>query len=128
MEYRGFRGVQVFRLVITQYPAAESNDAPTAVADREHHPVAEAIVAFAGFGVFDQQAGIDHGFLLQGVAAQVLEQVVPAGGRKAEAEVPGDFPGQAATFQVIHSGFARWMALQRLTIKVGGGREQRIQR
>jgi hypothetical protein len=63
VEHRGFRGVQVFG------SAAEGNDTAPAVADREHHAVAEAVVAFAGFGVLDQQAGIDHRFLLQGVAA-----------------------------------------------------------
>ncbi|MNQ81694.1 hypothetical protein D3C85_967270 [compost metagenome] len=123
MENRGFRGVQVFRLVVAQYPAAEGDDAPATVADRKHHAVAEAVVAFTAFGVFDQQAGIDHGFLLQGIAAQVLEQVVPARWGKTQAEVPGDFAGQPATFQVFHGGLARWVAFQGLAIKVGSGAE-----
>ncbi|MNL10770.1 hypothetical protein D3C87_1315800 [compost metagenome] len=123
MENRSFRGVQVFRLVVAQYPAAEGDDAPATVADRKHHAVAEAVVAFTAFGVFDQQAGIDHGFLLQGIAAQVLEQVVPARRSETQAEVPGDFAGQPATFQVFHGGLARWVAFQGLAIKVGSGAE-----
>ncbi len=128
VEYRGFRRVQVLGFVVAQYPAAEGDDTAAAVADREHHAVAEAVIAFAGFGVLDQQAGIDHGFLLQGVAAQVLEQVVPARRCEAEAEVAGDFAGQATTLEVVHRSFARWMALQGLTVKVGGGGEQWVQR
>jgi len=83
-------------------------------------------VAAAGFGVFDQQAGIEHRLVLQGVAAQVLHQVVPARRRKAEAEVPGDHAGQAAALEVFHRGLAGWVALERLPIVPGGGIEQRI--
>ena len=90
MKYRCFRRVQVFRLVIAQHTAAKGNDAPAAVADREHHPVTEAVIASAGFGVFDQQPGVNHCLLLKGVAAQVLHQIVPAGWGEAEAEIPCD--------------------------------------
>ncbi|MNP09559.1 hypothetical protein D3C76_1016710 [compost metagenome] len=128
MEDRGFRRVEVLGLVVAQHPATKRDDAPATVADREHHAITKAVVALAGFSVFDQQAGIDHGFLLQGVAAQVLEQVVPARWRKTEAEVPGDFTGQPATFEVVHGGFARRMAFQGLAIEIGGGRKQRVQR
>lgn len=92
VKHRGFRGVQVFRLVVAQHPATKGNDAATAVADREHHPVAEAVITLASLGVFHQQAGVDHGFLLQGVAAQVLVQVVPAWRGEAQAKVASDFP------------------------------------
>ncbi|MNJ42724.1 hypothetical protein D3C77_376990 [compost metagenome] len=127
VEHRGFRGVQVLGLVVAQHPAAEGNDPATAVSDREHHPVTEAVVALAGLGVLDQQAGIDHGLLLQGIAAQVLEQVVPAWRSKAQAEIAGDLTGQAAALEVVDGRFACRVAAQRLAIKVGGGFKQRVQ-
>ncbi len=82
VEDRSLRGVQVLRLVVAKHPAAEGDDPPAAVADREHHAIAEAVVALAGVAVLHQQAGVEHGLELQVVATQVLEQVVPAGRAK----------------------------------------------
>ncbi|RMN26745.1 hypothetical protein ALQ66_05578 [Pseudomonas savastanoi pv. glycinea] len=65
VENRCFRRVQVLGLVIAQYATAKGDDASARVAYRKHHPVTEAIIAFAGFGVLDQQTGIDHDLLLQ---------------------------------------------------------------
>jgi len=128
VEYRGFRGVQVLGLVVAQYTAAEGDHPAAAVADGEHDAVAEAVVAPAVLGVLDQQAGVDHDFLLQGIGAQLLEQVVPAGRGEAEAEVASDFTGQAAALEVIHGVLALRMALQGLAIVLGGGIEQRVER
>src|SRR3546814_6461937 len=48
VEQRGLRQVEGFRRgVRVEGPAAEGDDAATAVADREHHPVAEAVIAGA---------------------------------------------------------------------------------
>ncbi|MNZ64312.1 hypothetical protein D3C78_824800 [compost metagenome] len=127
VEHRGFRGVQVLGFVVAEHPATEGDDAPAAVADREHHPVAEAVVALAAFGVLDQQAGIDHHLLLQGVGTQVLEQVVPAWRGEAQAEVAGDFPGQAAALEVIHRRLAGRVAAQGLAVELRGGVQQRVQ-
>ena len=96
VEHRGFRRVQVLGFVVAEHAAAEGDHPAAAVADRKHHPIAKAVVALAGLGVVDQQAGIDHRLLLQRVATHVLEQIVPAGRGEAEAEVAGDHPGQAA--------------------------------
>ncbi len=90
---RGFRRVQVLWLVVAQHPAAKGDHPSATVADREHHAVAEAVVAFAVLGVLDQQAGVDQSFLLQCVAAEMLHQVVPAGWGEAQAEIPRDHPG-----------------------------------
>jgi len=128
VKHCGFRRVEVLGLVVPEHPATEGDDPATAVADREHHAVAEAVVALAGLGVFHQQAGVDHGFLLEGVAAQVFVQVVPARRGEAQAEVAGDFAGEAAPLEVVDGGFALRMALERLAIKVGGGGQQRVQR
>ncbi len=128
VEHRGFRGVQVLGLVVAQYPAAEGDHPAAAVADREHHPVTEAVVALAGVGVLDQQAGVDHHLLLQGVAGQVLEQVVPARWGEAQAEVAGNLARQAAALEIIHGGTARRVALERLAVELGGCGKQRVQR
>ncbi len=128
MKYRGFRGVQVLGFIVPQHSAAESDDPATAVADREHHAVAEPVVALARLGVFHQQAGVDHRLLLQRVTAQVLVQVVPARRGEAEAEVPGDLAREAAALEVIDGSLTLRMAFKRLTIEVGSGRQQRVQR
>lgn len=128
VEDRSLRGVQVLRLVVAEHPAAEGDDPPAAVADREHHAIAEAVVALAGVAVLHQQAGVEHGLELQVVATQVLEQVVPARRGEAEAEVAGDLAGQAAALQVVHRGLARRVAFQRLLVELGGGAEQRVER
>ena len=43
-EYRGLRGVQVFRGVIPHDPAAKTDQAAAHIANREHNAVAKAIV------------------------------------------------------------------------------------
>ncbi|MCY1512266.1 hypothetical protein D9M68_467200 [compost metagenome] len=128
VEHRGFRGVQVFGLVIAQHAAAESDDAPAAVADGEHHPVAEAVVALAGLGVLDQQPRVDHVLLLQAVAAHMLEQVVPTGRGEAEGEVAGDLAREAAALEVFDCGLARGVLLQGVPVVVRSGGEQGVER
>ncbi len=128
VEYRGLRRVEIFGLVVAQHPAAKGDHPAAAVADGEHHAVAKAVVALAVLGVLDQQACIDQRLLLQGIAAEMLHQVVPAGRREAQAEVAGDDAGQSAALEVFHRGLARRVTLQRLTVIVGGGGEQRIER
>ena len=124
MEDRGFRGVEVLGLVVAQYPAAESDDASAAVADGENYPVAKAVVAFdllGVLGVFHQQTGVDQVLLRQVVATQMFVEVVPAWRGEAEAEVAGNFAGQAAAFQIVDGRFAGRMAFQGLAVKLGGG-------
>lgn len=128
MEHRGLRGVEVLGLVVAQHAAAKGDDAPAAVADREHHPVAEAVVALATLGVLDQQAGVDHHLLLQGIGTQVFEQVVPTRWREPQAEVASDFPRQATALEVVHRCLAGRVAAQRLAVELCGGVEQRIER
>src|SRR5690606_38879361 len=125
---RSLGRVQVFGLVVAEHAAAEGDDPPAAVADGEHHAVAETVVALAALGVFDQQAGVDHRLLLQGVRAQVLVEVVPAGRGEAQGEVAGDLAGEAAALEVVHGGLACRVAFQRLAVVVGGGGEQRVER
>lgn len=65
--------------------------------------------------------------MLQRIAAQVFQQVVPAGRREAQAEVAGDDAGKSASLQVVDRGLAGRMALQRLAVEIGSGGEQRIE-
>ncbi|MNN49406.1 hypothetical protein D3C81_1639300 [compost metagenome] len=121
VKHRGFRGVEVLGLVVAQHPPAEGDDPAAAVADGEHHAVAEAVIALATLGVLDQQAGIDHHLLLQGIGTQVLEQIVPARRGEAQAEVSGDFTRQAAALEIIHCRLAGRVVAQRLAIEFSGG-------
>ena len=57
-----------------------------------------------------------------------LIRLSPAGRCEAQAEVAGDHPRQAAALEVFHGSLARGVALQCLTVIVGGGIEQRIKR
>jgi len=45
-EHRGFRRIEVFGRAFAQDPATKSNAFALDIADREHHPIAEAVVAF----------------------------------------------------------------------------------
>src|SRR5690606_17040077 len=47
VEERRLRRVQIFGLTLTQYPPAKGDDAAALVADRDHQPAAEAIIALA---------------------------------------------------------------------------------
>jgi len=55
MEQRGFRRIEVFRLPLAEYPAAEADDLALDVLDGEHDAVAEAVVA--PIVAIDDQAG-----------------------------------------------------------------------
>ena len=120
-EHRGFGRVQVFGLAFVQHPAAKANAFALHVADREHHPVAEAVVAFGvALGVFlvfvlDHQARLGE----QGVAVvrEHIGQVAPALGRIAQAKGFGDLAGQAAAFQIVHRARA---VFERFGVRASG--------
>src|SRR5690606_8645792 len=129
VEHRRFRRVQVLGLVVAEHPTTEGDHSAAAVAAREDHAVAEAVVTLAAIRVLDQQAGVDQQLLAGTVGfAKVLEQVVPAGRGEAEGEVAGDLAGQSAALQVVHRHAPRRMALQRLAVVVGSGLQQLVER
>ena len=71
MENIGFRGVKVFRQGITQHATTKTYHPATLVADREHHPFTEAVVA-SSLVVGDQHACVDEGFTIFAIAAKTL--------------------------------------------------------
>ena len=71
MENIGFRGVEVFRQGITQHATTKTYYPATLVADREHHPFAEAVVA-SSLVVSDQHACIDERLTIFAIAAKTL--------------------------------------------------------
>ena len=61
VEELGLRRIEVFRLGARLHrPAAEGDDPAGAVVDREHHPVAEAVVGHGDPLAVNKQAGLDH--------------------------------------------------------------------
>ena len=71
MENIGFRGVEVLRQGIAQHATPKTNDPATLVADREHDPFTEAVVA-SSLVVGDQHACIDERLTIFAIAAKTL--------------------------------------------------------
>ncbi|KGX49631.1 hypothetical protein Y025_5578 [Burkholderia pseudomallei TSV32] len=104
VEQRRLRRIQVFGLAAVQHPAAEADDLPLHVADREHDPLAEPVVAArdavrVGLLADDHEARVD-----ERIVAVVVErrlEVLPAVRRVAEPEAQRDLARQAAPLQVL---------------------------
>ena len=71
MENVSFRGVEVLGQGITQHATTKTNHPATLVADREHHPFAEAVVA-SSLVVGDQHTCVDQRFTIFAIAAKTL--------------------------------------------------------
>ena len=87
----GLRGVQVLRLALVDDAAAEGDDAPAGIADREHEAVAEAVVvALAELRLaalaLDDEAAVEQRLARRVVAAEALEHLVPGVRRVADLE------------------------------------------
>ena len=103
VEDRRFRRIEVLGLADIEHPAAEADDFPAHRADREHDPVAEAVVAFlllAFVSADDHQAAFAEQRVV--VARKHPCQRAPALGCIAHAEAGCDGAGQAALFQIGH--------------------------
>src|SRR5438128_2723329 len=84
----GLGRVQIFRLPIAHHPPAEADHRAARAEDREHHAVAETVVALALLA-FDHQAGLDERLVL--VCRKRGLQALPALGRVADTETSRDF-------------------------------------
>ncbi len=71
MENVGFRRVKVFRQGIAQHAATKTNYPATLIANREHHPFAEAVIV-TSLVIGDQHARIDEGFTIFAIAAKTF--------------------------------------------------------
>src|SRR5207244_244597 len=80
--------------------AAERNDTPLQVTDREHQPPAEAVVDTAAALALDDEPHAQQHVLADVLAAHELAQVVPALGRVAEQEATPDLWIDAATLEI----------------------------
>ncbi len=124
VEDRGLGRVQVLGLALVQHPAAKADAFALDVADREHDPVAKAVVALGRPGFLararwrflgrDHESGLDQ--LRALVVGQHGGQEAPALGRIAQAEGLGDLPRQAAALEVV----LRALGLAQLLVVAGG--------
>jgi len=96
-EDRRLGRVQVLGLAAVENAAAEADHVPAAVVDREHDPVAEAVVALAVVAGDHESRRVERRIV---VGRKRLRQVLPAGRRVADAEMRGDDAGQATPLQV----------------------------
>ena len=97
LEQRRFRGIEVFGLACAEHAPAEADRRTAYRKDREHHPVAEAIVTLAF--VLDHQPALNQRLVV--VFRKRRAQRLPVVGRVADAEARRDLAGQSATLQVL---------------------------
>ena len=98
---RSFRRVHVFRRnVLLHGPAAEGDDPAGAVADREHHPVAELVVGHGDVLPVDQKAALHHLFRKHALAGQMIAQRIALGRCIAQTELALDWRHQAAVGEI----------------------------
>src|SRR5437773_9500781 len=108
----GLWRVQIFRLPIAHHPAAEADHRAARAEDREHHALAEAVVALALFA-FDHQAGLDERLVL--VRRKRGLQALPSVRRVADTETSRDFSRQTAPLEVI-DGARRFFELRAIEL------------
>ena len=100
VEDRGLGRVQVLGLAVPQHAPAEADDPAATVADGEDDALAQAIVALAIL-VCDEPR-LKKPLPSGGIASQVREQEVPAGGGIAQPIASGDLPGEPSALEVLH--------------------------
>ena len=117
VEERRVGGVEVFGLALAEDAAAEGDDPAARVADRDHQPAAEAVVAvLARLLGLDEHAGLDE-LVLAELFEGALEGVA-AVGRETDAEA-GDRRLVDAAALEIFAGVGAGDALQLLGIPFG---------
>src|SRR6185312_7748340 len=113
------RRVQVFRLPVAKHAAAESDDAPFAVTDREDHAVAEIIEAVAAAFGAPQQPGFDQQRFGEILAQRAFERVA-ALRRIAQAKAADRREVEAAALEILPR-LAALRPVQRRFEKGAGG-------
>ena len=98
VEHRPVRRVEVLRLPFPDDPAAEPDDPPPAIADREHHPVPEPIVAPARVPADDEAGAFER---IRARVAERRRQPLPAGRRESEIEPRRELARQPPGLQVF---------------------------
>jgi len=101
VEEDSLRGIQVLGLAFAEDPPAEADDSAARVADRDHQPPAEAVVAFLlSLLGLDQHPGVDELVLAELLAERTLERRAVVG-RQAEPEPLRNFCVDPAAREVI---------------------------
>ena len=132
VEHRGLGGVEVLGLVVPQDAAAKANALALDVADGEHDPVAETVVALAVFFIDDDQAAFFEQRVV--IVRKHAGQAAPALGGVAQAVLLGHLARDAAPLEVGHgtgrftqvaavgsTGFLQHIAQGGLFLAGGGG-------
>ncbi|VFS59985.1 Uncharacterised protein [Kluyvera cryocrescens] len=71
MENIGFRGVQVFRRIVTEYAATKTNYPASFVANRKHHAIAKTVVR-SSLVIGDQHSGIEQQLSVVDITAETF--------------------------------------------------------
>ena len=100
VKHRCFRRIQIFGFAVIDDPSAETDDAPAAVADREHDAIAEPVVA-SRLLVFDNQPGFEQALAKFVAAAKFFQHGIPTAGRIADQIAFGCVSIQTARLEVI---------------------------
>ena len=108
VEDRGFGRVQVFGFFIAEHPPAKAYALALDIANREHEPVAEAVIAATVVLAHDDQPAFFE--LRVVVLGKYAGQTMPACRGIAQAKALGDFAGDAALFQIL-DGFRSCLEL-----------------
>jgi hypothetical protein len=117
------RRVEVLRLLVTEHPSTEPDHAPADVPDREHDPIAEAVVLAARLAFDDETRSEEFGVL---EITERAHEVVPTRGCKSDAEVARNDSGDATTLQVVHRARGVGVRAQRPSIELLGRRERLV--
>ena len=108
LEERRFGRVQVFRLARADDAPAEADDVAARIEDREHHAIAEAVVAARSFFPAVAAVAVDHQARVLELRGRVVGEhaleVLPALGREAEPVARGDLARDAAALEIVDRG------------------------
>ena len=101
VEERRVARVEVLGLPVAQDPAAEGDDAPSPVRDREHRPAAEEVEAVAPVVRLRKQRGLQQHRLLEALLAEGLLELLAPVRRVAQAEGADGLVAEAAAAEVF---------------------------
>ena len=97
-----FRCVQILGFFFRQDAATKTDGTTADIPDRKHDAVAETVVNLVLLHLVDDHTALFEQFDIVISVTHVVEHVVPAGRRKADAELAGGLSGNAAGLQIIN--------------------------
>ena len=125
VEERRLRTVEILRLIVGIQRARPKPDHPAVeVADGDHKPVPEAIVARVALLVLGQQTGGQQFALAVALGRKVCPGRIPGIQRIADAEFGQGIVVQGPAGNVLAGGFGLWRVNQQLMVIIGSDIEQ----